>query len=168
MIYNYVFADGDRSTVEVDEELAMYLKDSDREFDNYERKERYHAEFSIDWEIFPDNPELADECTPESLLELKEDNAQLYEALKELTPIQRRRLMMLADGMNMAEIARAEGTEFNPVKRSITGARKKIIGILRNRGQFSPPKSPSSEGDKSSTATERRNRYAYKENHRRQ
>ena len=126
MLYNYIFADGSRSTLDIDEELAMYLKDADRLEHNLDVKENYHTEFSIDACVYKDDLELADECTPESLLELKEDNAQLYEALKELTPVQRKRLMMLADGMSIAEIAREEGAEFNSVKESISAARKKI------------------------------------------
>lgn len=44
---------------------------------------------------------------------------RLYEAIKKLTPIQRRRIYMLLDNMSYTDIAREEGRDLSVVHRSI-------------------------------------------------
>lgn len=49
----------------------------------------------------------------------EEENIKLYEAIRKLTPIQRKRILMLLDDMSYADIARAEGRDISVVHRSI-------------------------------------------------
>lgn len=56
-----------------------------------------------------------------------EENIKLYQAIKKLTPIQRRRIYMLLDDMSYTDIARAEGRDLAVVYRSI----RKALGHLR-------------------------------------
>lgn len=48
-----------------------------------------------------------------------EENIKLYEAIRKLTPIQRKRIYMLLDDMSYTDIARAEGRDLSVVHRSI-------------------------------------------------
>ena len=48
-----------------------------------------------------------------------EEQVKLYEAIKMLTPIQRRRVYMLLDNMSYTDIARAEGRDVSVIHRSI-------------------------------------------------
>lgn len=43
----------------------------------------------------------------------------LYEAIEKLTPIQRKRIMMLLDDMSYTDIARSEGRDLSVISRSI-------------------------------------------------
>ena len=55
-----------------------------------------------------------------------ENNQHLLECMARLSKIQRERLLMLADGMTITEIACLQGVDRTSVKESIEAARKKI------------------------------------------
>ena len=61
---------------------------------------------------------------------MKESDKECVDRLSRLTPVQRRRVEKLMDGMSITDIARAEGTSFNTVKESIESARKKLKKIM--------------------------------------
>lgn len=117
-------ADGTTSEVEIDEEIGSYITASRREESNLARKERYHCYSlnAIDYEGL----EYATDATPETEMETSERNKRLYNAMKTLTEVQRRRLLMLADGLSMREIARLEGVDHRAIRESIEAARKKF------------------------------------------
>ena len=54
-------------------------------------------------------------------------DARIRAAFDTLTEVQKRRLLMLADGLSMREIARREGIKHHAVMESIEGARKKFL-----------------------------------------
>lgn len=56
-----------------------------------------------------------------------EDNYRLYAALRKLSVIQQRRLLMLATGLSLREVARREGVDIKTVRESVEGARKKFL-----------------------------------------
>lgn len=118
------FADGTTSEVEVNEELGTFITASRREEDNLSRKERYHC-YSLDAILF-EGKEYGDNHTPETEMEIAERNKQLYNAMKTLTAVQQRRLLMLADGLSMREIARLESVDHRAIRESIEAARKKF------------------------------------------
>ena len=91
------FADGTKSEVEVNEELGEFITASRREEDNLSRKERYHC-YSLDATL---RKEYGDNHTPETEVETAERNKRLYAAMKTLTAVQQRRLLMLADGLSL-------------------------------------------------------------------
>lgn len=124
MKISYTFANGENSEVEVNEEIGTFILDSRREEDNLGRKERYHC-YSLDAAEF-EGEEMADCETPETVLMRQLENCQIEEALGCLSEVQKRRILMLAQGLSVREIARREGKEIKTIRESIDGARKKF------------------------------------------
>jgi len=125
MKINYTFANGEVSDVEVCEEIGTMILDSRREESNLDRKERYHC-YSLDGAEY-EGEEMADARTPETALVEQMENQHIAETLSLLSEVQRRRLLMLAQGMSVREIARREGKEIKTIRESIDGARKKFL-----------------------------------------
>ena len=119
------FADGTTSEVEVNEELGTFITASRREDNNLSRKERYHC-YSLDAVLF-EGKEYGDNHTPDTEMESAEKRRRIAAALAKLSETQRRRLLMLADGLSVREIARRENKDFKSVHESIDGAKKKFL-----------------------------------------
>lgn len=128
MKINYTFVNGETSDVEVNEEIGNLILDSRREESNQDRKERYHC-YSLDAAEF-EGAEYADGSTPEEELFLQLENQHIAETLENLSEVQKRRLLMLAQGLSLREIARREGKDIKTVRESIDGARKKFLKIF--------------------------------------
>lgn len=122
MKINYTFANGETSDVEVSEEIGTVILDSRREESNLDRKERYHC-YSLDGVEF-EGMEMADKETPEAALFLQLENQHIAKLLGELPEVQRRRLLLYAEGKSLREIARMEGVDHKAVKKSIEAAKK--------------------------------------------
>lgn len=125
MKINYTFANGEVSEVEVNEEIGNIILDSRREENNLDRKERYHC-YSMDAADY-EGEEYADQETPESALFLQLENKSIADAFDKLSEVQKRRLLMLAQGLSFREIARQEGKDIKTIRESIEGARKKFL-----------------------------------------
>lgn len=125
MKINYTFANGETSDVEVSEEIGTVILDSRREEGNLDRKERYHC-YSLDAADF-EGEDYADGSTPESELFLQLENQHIAETFDKLSEVQKRRLLMLAQGLSLREIARREGKDIKTIRESIEGARKKFL-----------------------------------------
>ena len=93
------FADGTTSEVEVNEELGEFITASQREESNLDRKERYHC-YSLDAILF-EGKEYGDHITPDIEIESSEKKRRIAAALGKLSETQRRRLLMLADGLSI-------------------------------------------------------------------
>ena len=125
MKIKYEFVDGTVSEVEVEESIGAVIIESRRLEDNLARKERYHC-YSLDAVDF-EGSEYAGKDTPESLLEQTADKWHIKGLLKELPKVQRRRLLLYAQGKSLREIARLEGVDHKAVKKSIEAAKKYFI-----------------------------------------
>ena len=119
------FADGTKSEVEVNEELGEFITASRREESNSDRKERYHC-YSLDAILF-EGKEYGDYNTHDAEIERSEKKKRIAAALETLSEIQKRRLLMLAGGCSVNEIARLEGIAPNAAWKSVEGAKKKFI-----------------------------------------
>ena len=128
MKINYTFNNGENSEVEVNEELGAVILESRRKEENLARKERYHC-VSMENSEF-EGVDFIDETTPEALFMEQLDNEHIMETLDKLSETQRRRLLMLASGMSIRDIARSEGTDYRAVYDSIKQARKKFQKIF--------------------------------------
>lgn len=129
MIIKYKFATGEETEVEVSEEIGTVILESRRAEHAGNERERYHRAFSIDAMLY-EGKDLASGATPESRLIAKENARERKAAIKQLTPVQRRRFEKYESGMSIAEIARSENAAFNSVKESIESAQKKLKKIL--------------------------------------
>ena len=125
MKIRYEFVDGEISEVEVTEEIGSVIVESRRLEDNLARKERYHC-YSLDAVDF-EGSGYASKDTPESLLEQTTDKQHIKRLLKELPEVQRRRLLLYAQGKSLREIARLEGVDHKAVKKSIEAAKKYFL-----------------------------------------
>ena len=125
MTINYHFNNGENSEVEVSEELGAVILESRKKEDNMERNRRRRC-YSLNCMDF-EGEDFADERTPESIFMEQIDNEHILETLDKLSETQKRRLLMLASGMSLHDIARAEGTSFYAIHVSIEAARKKFI-----------------------------------------
>lgn len=121
----YKFATGEVTEVEVSEEIGAVITASRKAEHALEERNRYHCH-SLDAVDF-EGMEYADPDTPELTYERSERDKRLYAALATLTETQRRRLLLLADGLSYREIARLEGvSDHKKIIKSIDGARTKI------------------------------------------
>ena len=125
MKINYTFNNGENSEVEVNEEIGAVILESRRKEENLARKERYHC-VSMENSEF-EGVDFIDETTPETLLFEQIDTEHILETLDKLSETQKRRLLMLASGMSIREIAKSEGTDYRAVYDSIKQARKKFL-----------------------------------------
>lgn len=124
MKITYKFTTGEVTEVEVSNEIGTVIIDSRRKEENLARKERYHC-YSYDAAEF-EGQEYADWNTPENLTVQDYENSKLADAVSKLSLVQRKRLIMLSEGLSMREIARREGVSYISVRESIEQARKKI------------------------------------------
>ena len=124
MKIKYEFADGTVSEVEVEESIGAVIIEDRRLEDNLSRKERYHC-YSLDAAQF-EGEEYADRETPETKMEREMETERIAQALDGLSEVQRRRILMLAGGMSVNEIARKEGVHHSVVSETISAARKKF------------------------------------------
>ncbi len=136
MIIKYTFADGTVSEVEVDEAIGSLIIEYRQDEENLSRKERYHS-FSVESSVY-EGKELSTGETPEIILQRKIDNnrseALIESAMNSLSETQRRRLLMLIDGLSLREIGRLEGVSSHSVAKSIWGARKIFLKFFPERG----------------------------------
>ena len=127
MKINYLFNNGEKSSVEVSIEIGEAITDSRREEDNLDRKERYHC-YSLDALEYGDKDEFVptDGITPETEMMKKIENQRIHNALMQLTVTQRRRLLMLAEGYSIRDIARIENVDYKAAWKTIEGAKNKF------------------------------------------
>ena len=69
---------------------------------------------------------------PDDILIRRELESRVREAILQLTPTQRRRVLMYMDGLSYSEIARREGVRFSPCYKSLHLAFKKLRMLLRD------------------------------------
>lgn len=122
---SYTFANREATEVEVEEKIGNIILDSRRKESNLDRKERYHC-YSMDAAAF-EGMDYADEKTSEKLLEQKTADRHVADILAELPEIQKRRLLLYAEGKSLREIARMEGVDHKAVKKSIEAAKKYFL-----------------------------------------
>ena len=103
----------------------LYIYDSRRMEHASNERSRYHTAFSLDSEDY-EGTNLISEKTPDDLMEELEDREHLLDCLAHLSENQRQRILMLAQGMSITEIARVQHADRTTVRESIQAARKKF------------------------------------------
>ena len=120
-ILHYEFVTGESVNITVSAEIAEVIYDSRRLERASNERSRYHTAFSLDYE----GTNLISEKTPDDLIEELEDREHLLDCLAHLSENQRQRILMLAQGMSITEIARVQHADRTTVRESIQAARKK-------------------------------------------
>jgi len=126
MKIKYEFVDGTVSEVEVSTEIGSVIIESRKAEHAADERRRYHCPYSTDALTY-EGLEYADPTDFTQLMEAAEDNKKLYAAFNRLSEVQRRRLLMLAQGLSLREIARQEGVDYRTVWESVESARKKFL-----------------------------------------
>ena len=112
----------------MEESVGAVIIDSRRKEDSLSRKERYHC-YSLDAMPYGDKNKLIPylEESPDWMMEQEEDSNHINKTFARLSEIQQRRMLMLAAGMLMHEIADKEGVDYRAVYDSIKAARKRFL-----------------------------------------
>lgn len=126
MKVKYEFNNGDVTEVEVSEEIGAMIIDSRREEESAERKHRRHC-YSMDAAVYKSLEYGTEDFTEALFDDADERDARVRAAFSHLSEVQQKRLLLLAGGMSVREIARREGKSFRTVYDSIEAAKKKFL-----------------------------------------
>lgn len=126
MKITYKFVTGETMKIEVSDEIGTVILNSRRKEHADNERHRYHAEFSLDEAVYEGSVFSSAGSDPADVVIRKESDDECEDRLSKLTPVQRRRLEKLMDGMSIADIARSENAAFNSVRESIQSARAKL------------------------------------------
>ena len=119
----YTFDNGETSEVEVSEEIGAVIIKSRREEASRNKTEHRHC-YSLD-AIAYEGIEFGE--ADGYSFENADRDEKISNAFSILSDIQKQRLMMLAQGVSIREIARQEGKNYRSVYESIEAARKKLL-----------------------------------------
>ena len=126
MKIKYVFNNGEIKEVEVSEEIGAVIEESRRKEAALAKKEQRHC-YSLDAVTY-EGVEYGELDFAKSLFDGSEErSAHIRETFSHLTETQRRRILMLAAGMSIREIAARENTHHRAVEDSIQQGRKKFL-----------------------------------------
>ena len=126
MKITWEFNDKSISELEVTDEIGTFILDSRRKEHALEERERYHSPYSYN-SLTYEGEEYADPKEVGQAFVDDEEKRRLYTAFRKLSEVQRRRLLMLANGLSLREIARREGVDIKTVRESVEGGRKKFL-----------------------------------------
>lgn len=126
MKLRYEYDNGEVTEVEVSEEIGAMIIDSRRKEESGNRKERRHC-YSLDAITYEGIEYGTPDFTEEMFDDREERGARVREAFSHLSSVQQRRLLMLAGGLSIREIAKREGKNYRSVYESIEAARKKFL-----------------------------------------
>ena len=126
MKIKYAFNNGDIREVEVSEEIGAVIEESRRKEAALAKKEQRHC-YSLDAVTY-EGTEYGEPDFTASLFDGSEErSAHIRETFSHLTETQQRRILMLAAGMSIREIAARENTHHRAVEDSIQQGRKKFL-----------------------------------------
>lgn len=120
--------------IEVSDEVAEQIKQSERKEHAYIERARYHkAYYSLDAGGGIEKDILFVQMSPTEIYERKTTNEELYKAINSLPEKQAKRIYAhFFQNMSITEIARVEGVSPASVKIIIDRGLRKIAKILKN------------------------------------
>ncbi len=122
MKITYNFLNGERTEIEISEELGDVVRELERLEANSNNVQSRHC-VSIEIFKFTDRLLSYDE-NPQIQLERREFSDSLAELASCLSRAQARRLLLYAEGYSMHKIASMENVAYNAVYKSISSAKK--------------------------------------------
>lgn len=125
MKITYKFVDDTKSEVEVSDEIGAIIIDSRREEESAERRHRRHS-YSMDAAVYEGLEYGVEDFTHALFDDTDERNERVRTAFAHLSDTQQKRLLLLAGGLSVREIARREGKNYRSVYESIEAAKKKF------------------------------------------
>lgn len=126
MKISYAFVNGESAEVEVSESIGAVIVDSRKREESDNRRERRYN-YSLDAITYEGDEYGGNNFAEEMFDDRHERDARVRDAFSHLSEVQKRRLIMLAAGLSVREIARQEGKNFKSVYESIEAAKKKFL-----------------------------------------
>lgn len=123
---------GVEQSVTVSDEVYEALRELRREEDRLRKKIKYYHstltpdDFAVAGRVRSEDNVVEDEVVR------RDDAKRLYRAITQLTPTQQRRILLLLEDMNAAQIAKMEGKHPSVIYRSIEGSFARLRRILKN------------------------------------
>ena len=130
MKIKYESVTGEVTEIDVEDEIGTVILDSRRREkadDEYQRRHCPYHLGALDYE----GEEYASPDSPEDRMDASDKQESIDRAFACLTEIQKRRILLLAEGKSLREISRLEGTDIKTVRESVKAARKKFIKNFR-------------------------------------
>ena len=128
-----------RTAVEVSEEIGISIKESRRKEDASDHRHKYYCPVSTDEakyegmayadptvDFYINTEEEKKEMAARKEAEVKERSRRTEYAFSKLSEVQQRRLLQLAEGKTLREIAVQEGVSFQSVHESVEAAKKRF------------------------------------------
>ena len=128
--------DGSVEEYEVSEEIGNFILDSRRQEESQSKKERRHC-YSLDAKVYEGIDYAAQDYVEEDY-ENGINTKEFYRVLYSLTETQKRRALMLWEGMSLREIAREEGVNLTAIQNTVAQLQKKFEKV-RKTGWSKPP-----------------------------
>jgi len=127
----YKTADGSRICVEVSTSVKELLEQSDRQIQSQRRQDRRYLDYMDFIEGLTDTTMIHPQADAADLVIRMESYRQLYSAIRELSEVQRRRLLLyFKDDLTHRQIADLEGVDRATVSHSIERALKQLYKHL--------------------------------------
>jgi len=127
----YKTADGSRICVEVSTSVKELLEQSDRQIRSQRRQDRRYLDYMDFIEGLTDTTMIHPQADAADLVIRMESYRQLYTAIRKLSEIQRRRLLLyFKDDLTHRQIADLEGVDRATVSHSIERALKQLYKHL--------------------------------------
>ena len=115
--------------VPVSDEVYEALCDLHREEERIRQRNSYHRS-KLTLDDYESGHRTGESDPIQDELIRREETERLYKAISQLTPIQRRRVLMLLEDMNCCQIAKAEGRAPAVIYRSIERSFKHLRRLL--------------------------------------
>lgn len=115
--------------VPVSDEVYEALCDLHREEERIRQRNSYHRS-KLTLDDYESGHRTGESDPNMDELIRREETERLYKAISQLTPIQRRRVLMLLEDMNCCQIAKAEGRAPAVIYRSIEKSFKHLRRLL--------------------------------------
>jgi len=127
----YKTADGSRICVEVSTSVKELLEQSDRQIQSQRRQDRRYLDYMDFIEGLTDTTMIHPQADAADLVIRMESYRQLYTAIRKLSEVQRRRLLLyFKDDLTHRQIADLEGVDRATVSHSIERALKQLYKHL--------------------------------------
>jgi len=127
----YKTADGSRICVEVSTSVKELLEQSDRQIQSQRRQDRRYLDYMDFIEGLTDTTMIHPQADDADLVIRMESYRQLYTAIRKLSEVQRRRLLLyFKDDLTHRQIADLEGVDRATVSHSIERALKQLYKHL--------------------------------------
>ena len=137
-VIRYEFVSGEVVQIKVTGEIAEFLYESRRREHASNERYWYHSVFSLDSEDSRCGQLISYKIPDDQIIEA-EEHQRLHGSIAHLSAVQQERLLVLADGRSIAEIARSQHAAYNSVKGSIRAAQqKKSEKFSENTLNFTP------------------------------